>query len=196
MTPVIRYLVPWLPFAVSGAFLAVVPVTAAGYFEGQRAAAAWKDTPSVMIVRPGMIRHQGAIHRSSATAKRAGIKPGTSLSALPSARAMADSAASLCGVPSRILRSLVARESSWNPRAVSSVGAAGLTQLMPGTARMMGVTDRFDAWQSLVGGACYLRMQFDRFGSWRRALEAYHAGPSGGRPAVSVAYAADVMEAQ
>jgi soluble lytic murein transglycosylase-like protein len=55
-------------------------------------------------------------------------------------------------------------------------GAIGLAQLMPGTARGLGV-DPYDAWQNLVGGATYLRIQLDRFGQVDLALAAYNAGP-------------------
>ena len=67
-------------------------------------------------------------------------------------------------------------ESGWNPSAVSTKGATGLAQLMPATARRLGV-DATDPRQNLDGGARYLRMMYDRFGSWRLALAAYNAGP-------------------
>ena len=71
---------------------------------------------------------------------------------------------------------LVQRESGWNPGAVSHKGATGLAQLMPDTARLLGV-DINDPADNLRGGARYLRMMYDRFGSWRLALAAYNAGP-------------------
>jgi hypothetical protein len=81
------------------------------------------------------------------------------------------------GVPAGLFNSLVSAESGFNPNAQSPVGAQGLAQLMPGTARGLGVTDPFDPRQNLEGGARYLRQQFDRFGSWDLALAAYNAGP-------------------
>lgn len=62
-------------------------------------------------------------------------------------------------------------------RAVSPKGAIGLAQLMPATARMLGV-DPWDPVQNLEGGARYLAAQYRRFGSWRLALAAYNAGPA------------------
>jgi soluble lytic murein transglycosylase-like protein len=53
----------------------------------------------------------------------------------------------------------------------------GLMQLMPGTARSLGVSDPFDPRQNVLGGAKYLRRQLDRFGSVEQALAAYNAGP-------------------
>lgn len=79
-------------------------------------------------------------------------------------------------VPEDLFLRLVQQESGWNPRAVSRKGATGLAQLMPATARRLGV-DIDDPRQNLEGGARYLRMMYDRFGSWRLALAAYNAGP-------------------
>lgn len=80
------------------------------------------------------------------------------------------------GVPEDLFARLVQQESGWNPRAVSHKGAMGLAQLMPGTAQLLGVNPA-DPAQNLEGGARYLRMQYDRFGTWRLALAAYNAGP-------------------
>jgi len=79
-------------------------------------------------------------------------------------------------IPEDLFLRLVQQESAWNPRAVSHAGARGLAQLMPDTARLLGV-DPDDPSQNLEGGARYLRMMHDRFGDWRLALAAYHAGP-------------------
>lgn len=91
---------------------------------------------------------------------------------LPLARA----AAQRNGVPEGLFLRLVNQESRWDPHAVSSAGARGLAQLMPETARRLGV-DPDDPHQNLEGGARYLRMMYDRFGDWRLALAAYNAGP-------------------
>lgn len=80
------------------------------------------------------------------------------------------------GVPEDLFLRLVERESRWNAAAVSPKGATGLAQLMPGTARLLGV-DATDGHQNLDGGARYLRLMYERFGTWRLALAAYNAGP-------------------
>jgi soluble lytic murein transglycosylase-like protein len=79
-------------------------------------------------------------------------------------------------VPEDLFLRLVQQESGWNPSAVSHAGATGLAQLMPGTAKKLGVNIH-DPNQNLDGGARYLRMMYDRFGTWRLALAAYNAGP-------------------
>lgn len=76
-----------------------------------------------------------------------------------------------------LIEALVWQESRWRSDAVSPVGARGLAQLMPGTARQMGV-DASDPFANLEGGARYLREQLDRFGGdLEKALAAYNAGP-------------------
>lgn len=79
-------------------------------------------------------------------------------------------------IPTDLFLRLIQQESGWNPTAKSHAGAFGLAQLMPDTARALGV-DPNDPHQNLEGGARYLRKMYDRFGNWRFALAAYNAGP-------------------
>lgn len=83
----------------------------------------------------------------------------------------------LHGVPFPLLKAVCVAESGMNPNAVSKAGAQGLMQLMPPTARELGVRDSFDPEQNVDGGARYLASQYRRFGSYRLALAAYNAGP-------------------
>ena len=99
-----------------------------------------------------------------------------------------------------LLEALVWQESRWRHDAVSPVGARGLAQLMPGTARQLGVNPD-DPHANLEGGARYLRQQLDRFdGDLERALAAYNAGPgrvqqAGGVPRIreTQAYVAAII---
>lgn len=81
------------------------------------------------------------------------------------------------GLDPKLLHALVMTESAYKPDAVSPAGAAGLTQLMPGTALDLGVANRFDPVENLRGGADYLARQIVRFGDLRLALAAYNSGP-------------------
>lgn len=89
---------------------------------------------------------------------------------------MAKVAAQTYGIPEDLFLRLVQQESGFNQGAVSPKGAIGLAQLMPSTAAALGV-DPSDPEENLRGGARYLKMQYDKFGSWRLALAAYNAGP-------------------
>lgn len=89
-----------------------------------------------------------------------------------------DEAALAHRVDPLLLHALIDVESGFAVRAVSSRGALGLMQLMPGTARDYGVTDAFDPRQNIDAGAQHLRRMLDRFGQDKTlALAAYNAGP-------------------
>jgi soluble lytic murein transglycosylase-like protein len=87
-----------------------------------------------------------------------------------------EAAAGAHGIDGRLLAAVVWTESNFRPDVVSHAGAIGLAQLMPGTARGLGV-DPHDPLANLAGGAAYLRAQLDRFGRADLALAAYNAGP-------------------
>jgi soluble lytic murein transglycosylase-like protein len=87
-------------------------------------------------------------------------------------------AAARYGINSELVDAVAWQESRYNPRARSSAGAIGVMQLMPGTARQLGVTNPHDVRQNVAGGAAYLREQLERFGNnVPLALAAYNAGP-------------------
>ncbi len=76
-----------------------------------------------------------------------------------------------------LIRAVIRHESAYDPNAVSHKGAMGLMQLMPATARRLGVLCAFDPRENVLGGTRYLRRLHDRLGSWPRAVAGYHAGP-------------------
>jgi soluble lytic murein transglycosylase-like protein len=112
------------------------------------------------------------------------------------------------GIPVNIFQGVIQNESgatgaggpidpsTWNPQAVSPVGAQGLGQLMPGTAAGLGVTNPFDPTQNLTGSAQYLSSLYKQIGSWTGALQAYNAGPGAyaANPNVSAGYASNVLK--
>lgn len=82
-------------------------------------------------------------------------------------------------IPENLLKAVAKAESDFNPTAVSHCGAQGIMQLMPSTARALGVTNAFDPAQNIMGGAKYLRQMLDTFnGDVSKALAAYNAGPN------------------
>lgn len=112
--------------------------------------------------------------------------------------AIFEEAAANYNLPVELLKAVAKVESNFNPMAVSSAGAMGVMQLMPNTAKGLGVTDPFDARQNIMGGAQYLRNQLNRFGDLRMALAAYNTGPGnvmkyGGVPAYTERYVNKVL---
>jgi len=113
-----------------------------------------------------------------ATATASATSSSSSLPAGTPYAAEITSAATANGIDPALLAGLVKQESGFNPNAGSGAGARGLTQLMPGTASGLGVSNVLDPVQSLNGGAKYLKQQLDAFGGdVTKALAAYNAGP-------------------
>ena len=80
------------------------------------------------------------------------------------------------GIPEELFLNLVKAESNFNPKAVSPKGAMGLCQLMPQTAKELGVKDPFNVDENLRAGAKYLKRLYRKYRDWKLALAAYNAG--------------------
>ncbi len=171
-----------LEAAVRQASAAAIPAGTPAF----RGATAIPNEPLAAGVTLDAISSLAALRAAGAAADATGVAaPVPAVSTAPHAaaglsaeiHALAGKAGRLFSLPENLVRAVVAVESGGRTGAVSGKGAVGLMQLMPGTAKEMGVKDITDAWDNLVGGARYLARQLERFGTLDQALAAYNAGP-------------------
>jgi soluble lytic murein transglycosylase-like protein len=123
-------------------------------------------------------RQGGTLSTETETEDITNITNGRQLGSSSPFEALIQQAAERYSVDPALVRSVIRAESNFNPQAVSRAGAMGLMQLMPGTARSLGVVDPFDPTQNIDGGVRLLRRLLDRYdGNVALALAAYNAGP-------------------
>ncbi|KMM78001.1 lytic transglycosylase domain-containing protein [Pseudomonas deceptionensis] len=127
------------------------------------------------VHRPG--RHYERVIRESAEAQASINQQPQMIAAQPYAE-MVLAAAAANQLPAALLSAVIQHESNYDPRATSPKGAGGLMQLMPDTAREMGVTDVYDPQSNIQGGAKYLKRMMTLFDNdIALAVAAYNAGP-------------------
>jgi hypothetical protein len=116
--------------------------------------------------------------RSSGTADFSDVMKSAQSSGSVDLDSIFEAASAKYGVSVSLLKAVAKAESNFRPNATSSCGAMGIMQLMPGTAKGLGVTDAYDPEQNIMGGAKYLRSLLDRFdGDVKLAVAGYNAGP-------------------
>lgn len=103
-------------------------------------------------------------------------REGKAVPAAEAVRPLVEQAAKEHALDPELVDAVIRVESGYNPAAVSPKGAAGLMQLMPGTARELGARNRFDVRENLLAGVRYLKSLKERLGDDRLALAAYNAG--------------------
>jgi soluble lytic murein transglycosylase-like protein len=146
--------------------------------ELQTMVATMTGAPAAPAAQPSASSFAGALASAQGTTQTSPSTPAGGTDGSRAFGAEIDAAAATNGIDPALLKGLVSQESGFDPNARSGAGALGLTQLMPGTAASLGVTNPLDPAQSLQGGAKYLRQQLDRFGGDEKlALAAYNAGP-------------------
>jgi hypothetical protein len=175
-----------LPCAIAPLCLALLLCTAASAARADVYAFVAEDGSSHFSDSPNDPRY-ALLLRVASDAPAAPVHTAVPMPANKSFEREIAAAARSSQVEAALLHAVIAVESNYNPRAVSRKGALGMMQLMPATARAMGVADPLNASQNIRGGAQYLRTLLDRFANDKAlALAAYNAGAgavlaSGGR---------------
>jgi soluble lytic murein transglycosylase-like protein len=143
-----------------------------------RQLAASGSLPSASASSAAPAPQQSFADALQAASGSAGATPAAAATGSDQYEAQIAQAAERNGIEPALLHGLIQQESAFDPNSTSSAGAEGLTQLMPGTAASLGVTNPLDPAESIEGGARYLSQMMAKFGgNASDALAAYNAGP-------------------
>jgi soluble lytic murein transglycosylase-like protein len=139
---------------------------------------AWRDAAGTLVLSDRPIETPTHVYQVPGAAPYVTTTPGNKPRADERYGGLIHTHATQQSVRPELVRAVIQVESGFDPRALSPKGAMGLMQLMPATARSLGVNDPWDPAQNIRGGTTYLRQLLDRYdGSEELALAAYNAGP-------------------
>ena len=138
---------------------------------------AWRDANGTLVLSDRAIDQPTAIYEVEGAPRYVSTTPVEATSARERYEPFVVEYSNQHSLRPELVRAVIQVESGYNPRALSPKGAMGLMQLMPDTARMLGVQRPYDPEQNIRGGTRYLRLLLDRYeGSEELALAAYNAG--------------------
>jgi soluble lytic murein transglycosylase-like protein len=138
---------------------------------------AWRDSKGTLVLSDKQIEAPIAVYEVAGAPKYRTTTPAETPIVEDSVDSLVIEHAQRQSLRPELVRAVIQVESGFNPRARSPKGAMGLMQLMPATARELGVTNPYDPEQNIRGGTAYLRRLLDRYdGDERLALAAYNAG--------------------
>lgn len=162
----------------SVAFLLLVPVAGWGEAEQPAGIAARSfEAHTAKNILGRSTHQQPSVSRQAESPRRRQSSPRHAVR-VDDYQGLIEQYSALHGLDPDLVRAVIAAESGGDPLAVSASGAAGLMQLMPGTAGQLGVENVFDPEENIASGTRYLRILLDRFHSVTVALWAYNAGPA------------------
>jgi soluble lytic murein transglycosylase-like protein len=158
--------------------LALTVLTLAWPFQAHAQIYAWRDAAGNLVLSDRRLDETAVTYDVPSTPQVRTTRPATETVVHERFEPLVQEHSARQSLRPDLVRAVIQVESGFNPRARSPKGAMGLMQLMPGTARDLGVRNAYDPDENIRGGTMYLRHLLDRFdGNEELALAAYNAGP-------------------